>query len=273
MIRFQRNTTDTWLSLLDSIMTHGRKVSPRGQDTLEILSCTSEVDMNAPIVSSFVRNINTKFLFGEAWWILSGSNRVSDIMPYLKNIAQFSDDGITFNGAYGPKVIDQLPYALKCLVDDECSRQAVISIWREKPASSKDIPCTLSLQFFIRDGKLHTQANMRSSDAWLGWVYDVFNFSMISAWLAVALRRHEKYKALTLGELYLTAGSQHLYMRNKDKAVEALDIIFENHVDVNPIKLSWYTHPEELVTDLRLAANGAPGSRIISMVENMRSPK
>ena len=57
----------------------------------------------------------------------------------------------------------------------------IINIWRENPRSSKDIPCTLSLQFFLREASdqlwLHTIATMRSNDAWLGVPYDTFNFN------------------------------------------------------------------------------------------------
>jgi thymidylate synthase len=60
---------------------------------------------------------------------------------------------------------------------------------------------------------------MRSSDAWLGWVYDVFNFSCLSAFVALHLqkttRNPEKY---SLGYLFLTAGSQHLYATNHSDA-------------------------------------------------------
>lgn len=270
MIIANTSTTDVWLNLLQHIDTHGRVVSPRGQNTMEVISCTSEIDMHRPIVSSFVRNINTKFLFGEAWWILSGSNKVKDITPYLKNIARFSDDGIAFNGAYGPKVTDQIPYAVQCLVQDIDSRQAVINIWREKPMPSRDIPCTLSLQFFVRNNRLYTQANMRSSDAWLGWVYDVFNFSMISAYVAICLRQHEQFKTLSLGSLYLTAGSQHLYLRNRDEAIKALSPEFENSVEIKPIDLAQYSHPEDLVQDLKDAADEIEYSHAYSMIDNMR---
>jgi thymidylate synthase len=57
---------------------------------------------------------------------------------------------------------------------------------------------------------------MRSSDAWLGWPYDIFSFSMISAFLALRLRM--RGLKVDLGNVYLTAGSQHLYEKNYETA-------------------------------------------------------
>lgn len=201
----------TYKDLLYTIMQNGLPVSPRKIDCHEILGHQTTIDMERPFVTIPARKIGNKFRFAEAAWILSGDNRVSTISPYSKKIGDYSDDGTYFTGAYGPPIRDQLPYVLHCLRSDNESRQAVITIWRQRPMVSKDIPCTVSLQFCIRFGRLHCIATMRSSDAWLGWVYDVFNFSCISAFIALHL--HTK-----LGYLYLTAGSQHLYDHNMKEA-------------------------------------------------------
>jgi hypothetical protein len=49
-------------------------------------------------------------MFGEAAWMLRGKNDVATVSKYAGAITRFSDNGITFFGAYGPKIIDQLPY-------------------------------------------------------------------------------------------------------------------------------------------------------------------
>lgn len=204
---------DVWLQLLDRINRYGEPHSPRGKGTLEILGQQTVVDMRFPIVTVPDRKMGYRFMAAEAAWILSGDNRVSTISPFSRNISNFSDDGETFFGAYGPKIMDQLAYVVKTLEHDPDSRQAVINIWRENPPQSKDIPCSISVQFLIRNNKLHCQYTMRSSDAWLGWVYDVFNFSMLSGVVLIALG--ELFPQLELGFLTLTAGSQHLYDTDK----------------------------------------------------------
>lgn len=204
-----------WRSLIRDILTEGNEVRPRGKLTRELLAKTTVVDMGDPVLTLPERKLGYKFLAAEAHWILSGDNRVSTIAPYSQQIAQFSDDGERFFGAYGPRVIDQLGYVTSALASDLESRQAVMTIWRERPGPTKDVPCTVSLQFMVRNGRLNCHATMRSSDAWLGWVYDVFNFSMVSWTVLQSLQR--KLGAIrddtdvSIGSLYLTAASQHLY--------------------------------------------------------------
>ena len=87
---------------------------------------------------------------------------------------------------------------------------------------TNDVPCTLSLQFLIRNGELNCIATMRSSDAWLGWVYDIYNFSMVSLYVMLQLKSQHKFK-YNLGHLYLTVGSQHLYKQQFEKAQICLE--------------------------------------------------
>ena len=206
----------TWLQLINYLLS-GETISPRGLETKEQICVSTKVNMYEPMVNIKSRNIGERFRYAEAAWILSGDNRVSTIAPFSKIISKFSDDGVRFFGAYGVKVVDQLPYIIQTLKDDPYTRQAVLNIWRENPRKSNDVPCTLSLQFVIRNDTLNCLATMRSSDAWLGWVYDVFNFSMISLYVLLQLKSQHnlKYK---LGNLFLTAGSQHLYKEQWDKA-------------------------------------------------------
>jgi len=192
------------------------KVSPRGMEIFEKLNHKFLVDMDNPIISIPERKLNYNFMFGEAAWILDGRNDVKTISKYMKGITRFSDDGITFFGAYGPKIIDQISYVVNTLCKDPDSRQAVLSIWRENPRSSADIPCTLSMQFFLREGTLYCNTNMRSNDIWLGTPYDSFNFSAISFYIACRLR--EKNVKCKLGRLAINAGSRHLYKSNYEAA-------------------------------------------------------
>ena len=71
----------------------------------------------------------------------------------------------------------------------------------------KDVPCTLALQFFIREGKLHLHVNMRSSDIILGIAYDVPAFTTMQEVLANEL-------GVDLGEYVHTSNSLHCYERD-----------------------------------------------------------
>jgi thymidylate synthase len=219
-------TDAIWIGNLQQLLAHGQVVSPRGINTKEVLSNRFVTGLSQPVITVPQRELSYSFMAAEASWILSGGSFVEEIERFAPSIKQFSDDGITFRGAYGPKVVEQIGYVIDTLANDPDSRQAVLSIWRERPAPSKDIPCTISVQFFIRNDLLFCIDNMRSSDIWLGYPYDVFNFSM----LALAVRNHVSMrlkKQIGMGALILNAGSSHIYEKQWGKATE----IFNTYKD------------------------------------------
>jgi thymidylate synthase len=79
---------------------------------------------------------------------------------------------------------------------------------------------------------------MRSSDAWLGLPYDIFNFSMITAKVACMYNKLQADK-IRLGDLYLTMASSHLYEQN----IEAVNAclagdtanFIKTYFDLNPV--------------------------------------
>jgi thymidylate synthase len=188
----------------------------------ELLGDTLRFAMSTAVLAIKERKLRYAFMYREAWWILSGRNDVSPLTELIGRTIKYSDDGVRFTGAYGPKIVDQMRYVVQTLVKDPESRQAVINIWRESPAPSRDIPCTTSVQFLIRNGTIHTVVTMRSSDVWLGLPYDVFTFTMLTC--LVALELHiQTNKAYTLGEMIHTAGSRHLYEVNHSAAMHCLN--------------------------------------------------
>lgn len=270
------NANLAWVRLLEDIVTNGIEEFPRGKRTLEIVGKTTKFDMSTPIVTVKNRKLGYKFLAAEAWWITSGFNRVDQIAPYSKMISSFSDDGLTFRGAYGPKILDQLPWVAEQLANDPSTRQAVLSIWRERPGPTRDYPCTLGAQWLIRrvDGVpyLHCQVTMRSSDAWLGVPYDWFNFSILSAFLIAYLRTaySDKFtETIHLGTLTFTAGSQHLY---EEHIEAAKNCVFENDLafDYEPLAPETYqSDPYGFLDHVKSLADRAPwDSPFLSGVEN-----
>lgn len=214
------NASLAWQETLIQILLNGQDVSPRGLQTKEILHHTTAINMNQPVVAVDERKLSYKFMAAEALWILEGDDTVSSIAPYNPKIAEFSDDGMTFFGAYGPRINEQWAHVIDSLLADRDTRQAVLTTWRPNPPKTKDVPCTVSLAFNIRNGALNCHAFMRSSDAWLGVPYDVFNFSMVAARLACTYNRNQLTYAtrVNLGTLYLTRMSSHLYAPNWSEA-------------------------------------------------------
>lgn len=228
-------------------------VRPRGMEVKEVIGSSYRVPLPA-YIDLKSRNTNYSFMFGEAWWIVSGSNRLSDIRHYMESYKNFSDDQQFLRGAYGPKVVDQLPYVVDALIADHDSRQAVMTIWRERPGAGKDIPCTVAAQFFIRDNRLSMIATMRSNDVVLGFTYDVFTFSMIAKAVQLLINERGDYK-VGLGFLQVNPGSLHLYETHYEKVDKWL-----TDEEISPIRdvvdgISTAKTYEELIWKLREAAD------------------
>lgn len=213
------NITDVWRALIGDLFIRGQQSSPRGFLTREILNVTIEVSegLNNIIVSK-ERDLNYRFMIAEWLWIMGGLNDVESLVQYNSVMKTFSDDGAILNGAYGPRLSSQWDYIVKNLESSHDSRQAVATIWTPSPEPSKDIPCTISLQWLIRNEKLHCVINMRSSDVWLGLPYDYFSFSQLTNMVSSKI-------GIPVGSITMNLGSSHLYARNN---LEALKVMVES---------------------------------------------
>jgi len=245
-----KSIDEVWIDAIKRVMLYGISSEPRGIQIKEYINYSSCVDMNQPVLLNKARKLSYKFCCGEAAWILSGDNRLETILPYNSVMTRFSDDGIFLHGAYGPQIVDQLHYVIDTLNADSDSRQAVLTTWRPNPRASKDIPCTVSIQFLIRNYKLVLIDTMRSSDLWLGWSYDIFTFSMLARYVACCLN-----KKVELGNLYLNAGSSHIYEEHWTKALFCIadeQCAVGSMHEPNPIPT--FSSPTELISWLKSAA-------------------
>lgn len=213
--------------------------APRGMRIKEKLGVQFRIKNprdRLPMVEA--RNFSASYFIAETLWYLSGSDSTAWISKYASFWKGISDDGVTANSAYGARIfrphgriasggIVQWDYVKEELKKDSDSRRAVIHI--RTPDDSlhavKDVPCTLALQFFIREGNLHLHVNMRSSDIILGIAYDVPAFTMMQEILANEL-------GVGLGEYVHTSNSLHCYERD----FQMLDDIAKSTVSVgNPM--------------------------------------
>jgi len=256
-------TNICYLKLLNTIISNGREQTCRNNRSLELIGNKTTISMNQPLLTLKGRNLGYRFALAEAAWVLQGDNKVENLKPYSKIIEKFSDDGITFFGAYGPPIVDQIEYIGRAFKKDLFTRRAVMSLWRLKPPESFDIPCTISVQFLLRPNKynlleLDIINYMRSSDAWLGIPYDWFTFSMLGAYIAIYLKTILKMDLL-LGDLTIMTGSQHLYVNSFGYTLPAIkNLLIEEECSsesqelfqYEPIILSQFEKPSDLIKQL-----------------------
>lgn len=200
-----------WFKLLNSqnLQASSRDGGVKG----EVLNAITVIkDPTRGIVQSDIRKMPMRYAVGELLWYLSGNRDLSAIQNYTKAWDRMSDNGKTVNSNYGWCIqhkygFDQWEYVKDLLMRDLNSRQAVLHIKTADNTPSKDVNCTVCLQFFIRDGKLHATVYMRSNDIWMGFPYDVFSFTAMQCKMAMEL-------GVGIGTYTHIAGSLHLYERN-----------------------------------------------------------
>jgi len=204
-------------SLVAFVRDKGVRVSPRGVPTREIerASFVLESPQRALLVPDVGRRLNVKIAATEAAHLVAGVSSLYQLDAASNGrFSQFSDDGVTLQGAYGPRISSQMLSVVERLKADPDTRQAVALVWRPWDAMgppSKDVPCTVYFRFSIRDNHLCLDAHMRSSDVWLGVPYDVFMFTRLQ--LAVA-----GYLGLPPGRYAHRADSLHLYEKDIEAA-------------------------------------------------------
>lgn len=172
---------------------------------------------------------------GELLWYLARSDELDFIRRYIPAYEHESDDGLTIHGAYGPRLfdmlgVDQVANVLALLRERPDTRRAVIQLFSAEDidAPNKEIPCTCTLQFLIRDGRLDLIVNLRSNDAYKGLPHDVFCFTMLQEMIARALRRE-------LGTYRQFVGSMHLYASDEKGARAYLDEGMQKPVAMPPM--------------------------------------
>ena len=202
---------DWWYDKL--VRMNDSQESRDGEVRGEIINAITVIsDPTRNICKSDIRKLSMRYAMGEFLWYLSGNNHLSEIQKYTDNWDRMSDDGMTVNSNYGYCIkykygFDQFEYIVHMLKQNPQSRQAVIHIKEPSTAASKDVNCTVCLQFFIRENKLYMTTYMRSNDIWLGFPYDVFQFCNLQILLSMKL-------GVELGSYTHIAGSLHLYERD-----------------------------------------------------------
>jgi len=243
------NMDQLWLNALYSIETFGHDLESRIGSCRELLGFQTVLTHpinNVLLVPE--RRFSLSYACAEMLWYLSGQNDIEMIKAYAPQYEKFAENGIAY-GAYGHRwghnpgfveernkfvnelvmegegkaiqdvtdVFNNQLYSLVYLLrHNPNTRQAIMTMWDSGDLIHailefhKDLPCTLSLCFFVRNRKLHLIATMRSNDAWLGLPYDVFCFTTLQRIIAFELD-------LELGTYIHQAGSEHIYSKDQEK--------------------------------------------------------
>ncbi len=167
-----------------------------------------------------IRDANPAFGLFESLWMLAGRNDVGFVAAFVKQMAAYSDDGQTLNGAYGHRWrqhfgIDQLTFAIEELRRDPTSRRVNIQMWdaHRDPqllmnGGSKDVPCNTNMYVEVQDGQLNLTVCNRSNDMiWGAYGANYVHFGFVQEYLACAL-------GLEVGTYTQVSRNAHIYLDN-----------------------------------------------------------
>lgn len=147
------DASTAYSNLLRNALMWGEECSPRGMTSKEIRPVMFRIDGDQRWVGQPTRKLSTKLGILEGLQLIGGFSVPIALMAVAPQYVKFVNpaDG-SLDGAYGPRVIAQIPYIVRILNQDSDTRQAVATIYGPQDHhTSLDVPCTLSLQFFLRD--------------------------------------------------------------------------------------------------------------------------
>lgn len=226
------------------LLEHGVKRETRGKVCYELPEpfMFKITNPKARLITIPERKWNVALAYAESLWLAGGRNDLAMISHYLKRMIEFSDDGESMRGGYGPRLrkyngnsndykissslqnsneycfnqVDQLEFVIKCFKKDINTRQAIITIGDPTKdcfdnsgqlKKTNDFPCTRSLHFMKHptENKLNLTVYMRSNDLlWGASAVNIFNFTFMQEYIAQIVN-------LQVGEYFHIANNFHYY--------------------------------------------------------------
>ena len=212
---FSQSLSDSLCSLSIEIEALGNTIVSREKKCKEITFALIEIfDPTDLHIQIQARKFKFLYAISEFMWYLSCDRQTKNIGKLAKIWTEISDEKGEVVSNYGNIVREQWDRTVNELVSDRNSRRATLTI--NTPSNKKenklDCPCTMSVQFLIRNGKLDVFVNMRSNDLIFGFCNDVFCWCLFQQMMLNEL--NAKGVGVELGSYIHFAGSLHVYERH-----------------------------------------------------------
>ena len=191
------------------------------------------------------RNCNPFFHLVEGLWMLAGRNDTEFISQFNQNMLTYSDDGLTFNAAYGHRwrryfQYDQITRVCDTLIANPLDRRTVLTMWDghfDARGDSKDYPCNMSIMCRIVEGALDFTITNRSNDVVFGLCgANAVHMSMLQEYMATRI-------GVKVGQWYHLTNNLHIYERHFH--------LMQNLVPTGHWEWCYYPKPSPLVMDWR----------------------
>jgi len=210
-----RNVNTAYPELMGIVVEEGEEVQTRNGPALALTHplLVHFTDPCERVLFDPLRNANPFFHLVEALWMLAGRNDTKFLVDFNSNMATYSDDGITFNAAYGDRWrnhfgYDQITRVCDMLRRNPDDRRCVIAMWdawNDLGGSSKDLPCNTQIMPRIVHGRLDFLITNRSNDLIFGLCgANAVHMSILQEYMAAKL-------GIPVGEWYHITNNLHVY--------------------------------------------------------------
>lgn len=124
----------------------------------------------------------------------------------------------------GAENMTQYEWVIHNLTRSKDSRKALININQphHKKSSAKDFPCTIGLQFFVRNNHLCCVVSSRSTDIYTGLPYDMGFFAFLTELVYADLKEHlpkDEAAELKLGYVTMKTTFTQIYDKTRTSAL------------------------------------------------------
>lgn len=200
--------------------------------------------------------LSIRYLCRELIAYFRGSLKASDGLSMASKFWDtLADEHGMINSNYGYYVFYQLTqdgksqyeWVIERLLENLQSRRAVININSvQHKGLTKDFPCTLAIQFFVRSGYLCCEVSSRSTDVITGLPYDMGFFSLLTE-LVYSDLRDRYYDDLRLGYTSMKPTFSQIYSNRNDLAKQILD---KNLESLSEQKMPEICNAREFLADI-----------------------
>lgn len=225
--------------ILKDVADNGKTVVSRGLETKELTGYTYNLPPRVRFMCFDDRKLKMDYVKQEFLWYLLGEPRDHSICKAASMWEGLVNEDKTINSNYGFYIFNprggfggksNFDRVAATLQSDPFSRRATMMILNTDHLNSitKDYPCTVYINFLIRENKLNMFVRMRSQDAIYGMGNDAPFFSFVHELMLWKLKDKEPslFEDLQLGTYQHSADSFHVYYRH----YEMLDKILANPV-------------------------------------------
>ena len=219
-----------YLDLIRRILDEGEEKGDR--TAFELLSVFGH-QMRFDLANGFpmvtTKKLHLKSIVYELLWFLKGDTNVK----YLQeNGVRIWNEWADADGDLGPvygkqwrkweakdgRIIDQVENAIEMIKTNPNSRRIIVSAWNVGELEEMALmPCHAFFQFHVANGKLNCQLYQRSADVFLGALFNIASYALLTHMMAQVCN-------LEPGVFVHTIGDAHLY---------------NNHLEQVKLQIAW----------------------------------